>query len=502
MAEKSETNGVQTYCPRCDKNFDGYNLNCPQCGISLLVDVRPHQPVGDKRKCYLAAKRLAEEIPIRKFQEYKDGLSRKKSPGITELSQDNAEKIQSILRELEIDSYISSQDTRAPLGFRITPASLAVGGLLLTLIVGGTAWFLWSRDGGEAETSSPQEAAKPAAKPSEAKQDPDKPLSARQIADMVVPASATLQCDTSQGSGFFIGPNQLITNDHVLCENGNPIKVILNDGTKLVGRTMKRDHELDIALVKVRGAKAIPLQLGDATNLFRGDTVYALGNPLGMDFTLTKGIISHPNRPVMGFSHLQIDANINSGNSGGPLMDERGKVVGIVSKQMGYATGLGLAIPANYLYAGAHAVLKADVAYNSKEWSERHLDAQIAWNKEKAKIKDVNGKLIPVRAIIWRKEVAVQLYIHTLETPPTLVELYVDVEGQDRCSVTGKTDGWYHHQSNPSIQAGDIPLEPLHTTTMHFPVATCPAIYSGSAELVVPNGHPERDRIKIEVIGQ
>ena len=91
-----------------------------------------------------------------------------------------------------------------------------------------------------------------------------------------------------------------------------------------------QDPERDIAVLQVFGAGASALPMGDATTLVRGDVVYAMGTPAGLDFTFSEGIVSHPERHRRGLPYLQIDAGIAPGSSGGPVLDQFGNAVGMV----------------------------------------------------------------------------------------------------------------------------------------------------------------------------
>jgi S1-C subfamily serine protease len=169
-------------------------------------------------------------------------------------------------------------------------------------------------------------------------------------------STASVVCAASAGSGFFAAPDLLVTNEHVLCREGAP-EVVLRDGRRLKGQTIWRDDWLDLALLRVPGAAARPLALGDATGVAPGDTVLMIGNPVGMSFTVTRTIVSHGAREVFGLAYIQFDGNVNPGNSGGPLLDEQGRAVGIVSMMVRNARGLGLALPINYLYERSPAEL-------------------------------------------------------------------------------------------------------------------------------------------------
>src|SRR6185437_12098686 len=141
---------------------------------------------------------------------------------------------------------------------------------------------------------------------------------------------------TSLGSGFIVDPaGYVVTNNHVI-ENSDQITVTLNDGTNLPARIVGRDVKTDLALLKVTPKKPLPAtHFGNSDQARIGDWVIAIGNPFGLGSTVTAGIVSARNRrdvdagPYDDF--IQTDAPINRGNSGGPLFDMDGNVVGINS---------------------------------------------------------------------------------------------------------------------------------------------------------------------------
>jgi hypothetical protein len=124
-----------------------------------------------------------------------------------------------------------------------------------------------------------------------------------------------------------------------------------------------------MALVRVPGAAAPPLSLGNATEVEAGDRVLAIGSPRGLEFTLTEGIVSHAERNVFGIAYLQFDGNINPGNSGGPLLDARGRAIGIVSMMAFGSRGLALALPINYAYEGENPLVPPpDAVLAGERW--------------------------------------------------------------------------------------------------------------------------------------
>jgi serine protease Do len=137
----------------------------------------------------------------------------------------------------------------------------------------------------------------------------------------------------THGSGFIVDPAGIIvTNKHVT-DNAEDITVIFRAGERAGGKLIAVAPMVDLALVKVEFDRPLPaLRWGDSTRLRIGDHVFAIGNPLGLGTSVSSGIVSALNRDLQDtpFDHyLQIDAAINHGNSGGPLVDVHGEVVGV-----------------------------------------------------------------------------------------------------------------------------------------------------------------------------
>src|SRR6185295_13266196 len=159
---------------------------------------------------------------------------------------------------------------------------------------------------------------------------------------------------TSLGSGFIIDPaGYIVTNNHVI-EDSDQITVALQDGTQMPAKVVGRDTKTDLALLKVTPKKPLPAtRFGDSDKAQIGDWVIAIGDPFGIGSTVTAGIISARNRNINAGPYddfIQTDAPINRGNSGGPLFDMDGNVVGVNSQiytPSGGSVGIGFAIPAN-----------------------------------------------------------------------------------------------------------------------------------------------------------
>ena len=158
----------------------------------------------------------------------------------------------------------------------------------------------------------------------------------------------------SLGSGFIIDPSGLVvTNNHVIAD-ADEISVILNDGTKLKADLVGKDTKADLALLRVHADKPLKsVKFGDSDKLRLGEWVIAIGNPFSLGGTVTAGIVSARNRDINSGpydNYIQTDAAINRGNSGGPLFNLDGEVIGIntaIISPSGGSIGIGFAVPSD-----------------------------------------------------------------------------------------------------------------------------------------------------------
>ena len=180
---------------------------------------------------------------------------------------------------------------------------------------------------------------------------PDDPIFRQFFGDEFQRFSRTIPMK-GRGSGFVVTEEgQILTNNHVV-EGADKITVTLSDGRTFPAKVLGTDPTFDLAVIKIEAKKLPVLNLGDSDRLEVGEWVVAIGNPFGLEHTVTVGVISAKNRSIHagdvnfeGF--LQTDAAINPGNSGGPLINLSGEVVGINSAIVPYAQGIGFAIPIN-----------------------------------------------------------------------------------------------------------------------------------------------------------
>ncbi len=181
------------------------------------------------------------------------------------------------------------------------------------------------------------------------------------------------QVERGSGSGFIVNANgRILTNAHVV-DGADKVSVILNDGRRFDGKVLGSDPVTDLAVVQVEATNLPTVSIGNSDQLQPGEWAIAIGNPLGLDHTVTKGIISAIGRSSSDIGEgnkridfIQTDAAINPGNSGGPLLNAKGEVIGINTAIIKGANGIGFAIPINSAQSIAEQLVqkgKVDHAY-------------------------------------------------------------------------------------------------------------------------------------------
>ena len=168
------------------------------------------------------------------------------------------------------------------------------------------------------------------------------------------------------GSGFIVSNNgHILTNEHVL-RNGTQIEVELLGGRKFLAKVLFRDAKNDLALLKIDVTNTQPVKMGDSDSVELGEWVVGIGNPYGIGQSVMIGIVSAQKRMIPGSGYpplIQIDAAMNLGNSGGPLFNLEGEVIGINTILLWKSQGIGFATPVNiakeFLDRKAHQPVRA-----------------------------------------------------------------------------------------------------------------------------------------------
>jgi putative serine protease PepD len=235
---------------------------------------------------------------------------------------------------------------------------LVAGALALALLAGGaggvTGWFLNDRDGGTTMVQS-------------VSMDAGAGMTYTEIVNQVSPSVVTIVTDAAEGSGVvYSGDGYIVTNNHVV-DGARAVEVRFSDGTTAEASIVATDATQDLAVIQVSGVDdPTPIAFGDSDSVQVGDVSVAIGSPLGLEGTVTTGIVSALDRSMTvsggnspGFGRqqgqtltglLQTDAAINSGNSGGALVNGNGELIGIntaIATTDSGSIGLGFAIPSN-----------------------------------------------------------------------------------------------------------------------------------------------------------
>ena len=456
-------------CPWCGEEIAKAAQVCRHCQRAPLWDLMLSAAVPE-RSSYHAARALEKELPTT-FLELKEGFDA--APGVlwSGLVRERAEQLAELLGGLGVEVALrpGGEETAPPVGKRAgrrwSVAQLVAAGVLLLLVGLAGVAVLEKPDSGQ-QASPAVEA-----------------LTTAQISRRFEQAAVHLQCSDRLGAGFFVTPELVVTNAHVLCDSPE-IQVETVDGSVRTGRVVERDDDHDLAIIRVVAMGASPLPLGDVTALQRGDPVFAMGSPLGLDFTLSRGIVSHPDRVILGVSYVQIDASVHPGNSGGALVDGQGRAVAVVSMQVRGSSDLGFAVPVNYLYGRDKLLGERQPWFGAAAWSSRLAAAGAA---EQAEIEEIRrqldrpllggASLVPVGAVV-------AVVLRASDGPPSAesFQFALSVAGTKMCSPRGRGEEWQRWSSEgegvDSRQSRWLAKHglaaQLWATPVHLAMAGCP----------------------------
>lgn len=209
-----------------------------------------------------------------------------------------------------------------------------------------------------------------------------------------------MQPAASLGSGFIIDADKgyVITNNHVIA-GADEVRVTLHDDTSLPATVVGRDEKVDIAVLQVKTDKKLSaVKFGDSSKLRVGDWVLAIGNPFGLGGTVTAGIVSAESRNIQAGPYddfIQTDASINRGNSGGPMFDTDGNVIGIntaIFSPSGGSVGIGFAVPSNLAKPVVDQILK--YGHTRRGWIGVKIQSITPDISESLKLDGTKGALI------------------------------------------------------------------------------------------------------------
>ena len=494
-------------CPRCGEPAALIGRVCPHCQGSLLVEVVLDAPVDDPRARYQISRALAAlGPPAPGFSSAQRELASPRPVLARGLTREAARRLLASAAELGLQGQTVFPQKKERTQSRVPPWAVAgaLGALLFVAV-------LIAFSGGKEVPEGPPEGTtlQPDALPARVSESRDaRPLSPRDLAELATPSTVVLRNGGSLGSGFFVKPDLVMTNAHVVAAEREPVEIVFSDGREIEGRVMERNTRLDIALVQVPSASAEPLALGDATGLRTGDRVVFVGTPEGLDFTVHEGIVSHTARQILGVAYLQIDANVNPGNSGGPVLDGTGRVVGIVTAKVNGAEGLGIALPINYAYEGDPPLLpKPTPRPDSRTWralldrvqeEEREAVQEISVATMKPVLIAVTarqkGELLVTIARISDREPVPENFLFTFRKPgrmicgvPTSVEQW-GLAGRTELSAHPRIGRWLNDNGiSQDVYVGVAPVS----------LRRCPEDEIRGSVLVLEGADEGSDRVQL-----
>lgn len=273
----------------------------------------------------------------------------------------------------------------------------------------------------------------------------------------------------SQGSGVIITRDgYILTNEHVVGpahESGKAIQIALTDGRKMNGTVIGADHTTDVALVKVSAAELPAAKMGTVKGLTPGQMAIAIGNPFGLRFTVTHGVVSALGRPIQiegrVYSDLiQHDALINPGNSGGALVDLEGEVIGINTLVDPRAQGIGFAIPIDTALRVADELKRYGKI--KRPWLGLVVDTNSPYYVARFGVADVKGAVVraverggPAAAAgLTAGDVIIRLNGQPVRTADDYQALEKKLRIGERVEITVQRD---QQQASGSVTVGEMP---------------------------------------------
>jgi len=439
-------------CPRCGNQGDSDSY-CSRCGSDLHVDLVLEGWTGDKRSRYTASKELSAKKPAGlSFSSLRQALSGE--PGTVIGRRLTRSVARTAIAILSRHGGLVATRPVLPLPRKKLWVGMAAGAALLLIVL------VVALKGGKTEeqpeqsqvepppaeeaSGEPEKGEEPAdiAEASASEEKPLAPMTTAQISMAVNDAIVTVTCEGKLGTAFFVERDRAVTNAHVACGKDEKVTVKFLDGRELMGEVTVWEPGPDLAVIDVLGASAKPIPVGDSTSLAVGDPVVLIGNPQGLASTVHEGKVSFLYRNLHGVPYLQVNGDVNSGNSGGPLLDVRGRVAGIISMRAGGARRIGFALPVEYLEPHLRSVmLTGDAGARWREIMDK-VDREDASEVQASLSLYEKPTLISVSPVTSEKLLA--LVLQRWKTSPGTRHLVVDIstEGLVLCTTEGKVSDW------------------------------------------------------------
>ncbi|QRK04849.1 trypsin-like peptidase domain-containing protein [Archangium violaceum] len=492
---------MEVRCLRCGRPEDGEGVRC-RCGASLLVDVVLKERNPEERRSFQLARALAPlGPPVPPFAELRKELERADGRVVRGVSRVFAQRVVEALATQGATAELRpSKSTGGMPGW--VPA--VIGGAALIGV--GVGAVMATRKAPVPETPAATVEATAVPDAGTEAEAPPKMLTTQEISRLSLPSTVSLRCEGSTGAGFFVGEELVLTNAHVACPVGTVMEVTLSDGRRVLGQTLERDEDLDLATVRVSGARAEPLPLGDATELSPGDRLVFIGSPKGLSFTVHEGKVSHLGREYLGVGYVQFDASVNPGNSGGPLINGRGEVVGVVSLKVTNAEGIGLALPIQY----AEKMVSVPATPESEQrWAA--LQEKVAQEEERG-LRQFRLEPYTPALLGLEESTSVGLVVFLAErfpqAPSRMNHRFELQSDAGTCAMEVSFERWKPLMDAAKDEDNTRRLrwlaskgltEHLYVGAARLPVESCPRTGTGQGWLTVVKGSPEVSRTKLKL---
>ncbi len=304
------------------------------------------------------------------------------------------------------------------------------------------------------------------------------------------------RAEQALGAGFLISPQGYIVTNHHVIAGASEIRVTLQDGQVYPAKLVGADPKADLAVLKIRAGRQLPfLKFGDSAKLAEGDWVMAIGSPFGLSFSVSAGIVSALHRDIQSGpfdDYIQTDAAINRGNSGGPLLNQQGQVVGIdtaIYSPAGGSVGIGFAIPSSMIQPVA-AALRAH-GKMTRGWAGLRVEYVTHEMADAWKLHSTKGVIIagvaangPSANQLQPGDVILRIDGHAIDDTQAFKVALGEVAAGDQTRVTYWRNGAVHHalvtiavtprEVNPK-KPGTPKQSPVAVAALGLSVTTHPA---------------------------